>query len=93
MGNNQSKFLFKDRTDFIGNYNIYTGLELELELEPDYSDDSNYDTNIEMSFSETDSYDDEYSFDSDISSLTSDYSYRRNRYFQEHYYDFYDSQS
>ncbi len=91
MGNNQSKFLFKDRTDFIGNYNIYTGLELELE--PDYSDDSNYDTNIEMSFSETDSYDDEYSFDSDISSLTSDYSYRRNRYFQEHYYDFYDSQS
>tara|TARA_B100001996_G_scaffold377686_1_gene360685 strand:+ start:4230 stop:4505 length:276 start_codon:yes stop_codon:yes gene_type:complete len=91
MGNNQSKFLFKDRTDFIGYYNIYTGLELELE--PDYSDDSNYDTNIEMSFSETDSYDDEYSFDSDISSLTSDYSYRRNRYFQEHYYDFYDSQS
>ena len=77
MGNNQSKFLFKDRTDFIGNYDIYTGLELEI----DNSDDSNYDTNIEMSFSETDSYEDEYSFDSDISSLTSDYSYRRNRYY------------
>tara|TARA_B100001175_G_scaffold316138_1_gene329292 strand:+ start:23749 stop:24018 length:270 start_codon:yes stop_codon:yes gene_type:complete len=89
MGNNQSKFLFKDRTDFIGHYTTYIGLELEL----DTSDDSNYDTNIEMSFSETNSYDDEQSFDSDISSLTSDPSYRRNRCFQEHYNDFYDSES
>ena len=46
-----------------------------------------------MSFSETNSYDDEQSFDSDISSLTSDPSYRRNRCFQEHYNDFYDSKS
>ena len=46
-----------------------------------------------MSFSETDSYEDEYSFDSDISSLTSDYSYRRNRYYHEYYNEFYDSES
>ena len=82
MGNRPSKVMFLDRTDFIGNYNKYTGLKLDL------FNHNDYDKNIDMSFSETDSYEDDCSFDSDISSLSSyssGYSYRRNWYYHEHY--------